>query len=88
MGYEPESTLLARQLLPVCLPTRPSIHAMGSFRNLVYLPTVDGESVLSWPGDKANIYSRTVVYIATRVAKSISRFPIRHTAKKLQPQLV
>ena len=88
MGYEPESTLLARQLLPVCLPTRSGIHAMGSFGNVVHLPTVDGESIFKCPGDKANIYSRTVVCIATRAATSISRFPTSHTAKTLQPQLV
>lgn len=45
MGHEPQSTLLARQLLSICLPSRSGIYAVGSISNILYLSTIDGELI-------------------------------------------
>lgn len=50
MGHEPESTLLAWQLLPIRLPTGSGIYAVGPYGNFVYLPKVNGELIHSCLG--------------------------------------
>lgn len=43
LGYEPKPAVYARVLLPLCLPSRSTLDAVGSFRDILHISTIDGE---------------------------------------------